>query len=253
MDCAGDDRAADEFQTIEDCFEIALPKAATGKVQSIVLRPNLIKRSSTGKPFLLLSKQKYPIRRILTCLACPARQSHAAMKKLTILSLIRKGLVSAVGRFTHGHSSIAPVAKPQRRYTRTKTMILKKLSVPEVVLVTVPELDGVPSRQIKMLSKPGRKSMYVELTNENLWYLATVTLAQYKSCEALGGPSTDSQSDASDIEESQIDESNIDEPPGVDSTANRDCQPESVCASIEADAVVKQQPASSVLAMLCKK
>ena len=102
--------------------------------------------------------------------------------------------------------------------------------------------------QMKMLSCHGRISvLYVELTSENLKYLAKATLAQYKkACEILGDPPIDSQSETSGIEESPIEESNIDESPVVSFSA-------SDSAPTEAAAVDNQHVADSVLAMLCKK
>ena len=56
MDCSTDDRATDEFEVIDGCFEIALPQSAFGD-SHIVVRPDQVRKSSIGKPFILLSQQ----------------------------------------------------------------------------------------------------------------------------------------------------------------------------------------------------
>ena len=77
--------------------------------------------------------------------------------------------------------------------------------------------------------------LYVEVTAENLQYLAKATLAQHKANQESGGQSAESP-----IEDSNIGESAIDAPPVLESQ------------SASGSAADMQEPAKSVLAMLCK-
>ena len=202
---------------------------------------------------MLLSTRSYPVRRIMTCMTCPPRDARKALKRNTVIKLIRKELASN-RRKAVGWSP--PIACSKRQRRRTKDHRFKTLSLPEVMVVTAPEIDGVPPLQMNMLcgSRGVAGGLYVELIAENLQYLAKASLAQHKkACEAVADPSEDSQDEASEIEESQIGESNIVGSPVVDSTVHLEQPPALESASTGAAAVDKQQPAESVLALLCRK
>ena len=134
--------------------------------------------------------------------------------------------------------------------------------------IIAPEFDGATSRPIKVLTRQRHNCLCVELTAENLHYLAKATRALSKSCE--GELLADTESEPSEVDESNIDEeptidesnideeptideSNIDAPPVADSIMPHESQQTSDSVSAEAVAVEKQQPAMSVLAMLCRR
>ena len=264
MDCSADDRATDEFEVIDGCFEIALPQSAFGD-SHIIVRPDQVRKSSVGKPFILLSQQSYSSRRIITCMICRPKTIVAAMKRITIIEVLRKERVSGIKKL------IADGSSPPAKLRRTKEDTMKRLAVPEIVTIVTPPFDGVPSVEMRMMGMQARSKagLYVELTPANLEYIAKAARAQYHSAppqseESQGeelqrddGPQMDemnmdeSHIDDSCIDGSHNDESIIDVPPVVGSTEHLGSQPAS--ASIDAAAVDDRRSRDSVLAMLCRQ
>ena len=178
-----DDDEPKPFKIKTGAIEISGEPSVEGSTRpSWFLRRSQVK-AVDGKLFVRMEGHKSNIRRLLCCHAnVSPKHLHKVMRQTDVLHQMEA--VRNEARRTRINSGKSSNAKEWRG--RNKHQIKAKLTMGNFIEIDTPDISGVKGIKLNVLATPPKgkgAGLFMELTSENLLYVAQATAAQW----AAGG------------------------------------------------------------------